>query len=195
MLKKLALLSALTASAMAMHTAEININEKDIEANLLLDMGQFNQSIDPDAVFVGFGYLKGNTDHSDPKGIDNGIFSGQFKVQQEIAEGLEIGVGLKFIAAKELDKNFFAVPIGGEVRYTFPLDIQTPLYVGGLFYYSPEVLSFDNGKNYIEYRVNAGVKLMDRAALEIGYRNIDLNFNQGDLTYNESVYFGLKFSF
>lgn len=197
MLKKLALLSVTAAAAMAMHTAEININEKDIEANLLLDMGQFNHSVDPDAVFLGFGYLAGDKEHSDPKGVKNGIFSGQFKVQQEIARGLVLGVGLKLIAAKEFDKGFYALPVGASINYEFPLDIATPLYIGGQFYYSPEVLSFENGKNYIEYRAMGGIKLMDRASLEIGFRHIDLNFEtpRADLTYNESAYFGLKFSF
>ena len=197
MLKQLALLSTSAITAMAMHTAEININEKDIEANLLFDMGQFNQTVDPDSVFLGLGYIAGNKEHSDPKGIKNGVFSGQFKVQQEIAQGLYLGVGLKLIAAKEFDKGFYALPVGAEARYEFPLDIATPLYIGGQFYYSPEVLSFENAKNYIEYRVMGGIKLMDRASLEVGFRNIDLNFEtpRADLTYNESVYFGLKFSF
>ena len=58
MLKKIGLLCAFSISVFAMHSAEININQKDLEFGLNIDMGQYNRGIEPDTTFVGVTYLK-----------------------------------------------------------------------------------------------------------------------------------------
>jgi len=54
MLKKILLMTVTVISAFALHTAEININDKDLELNAKFDMGQFNETIYPNTVFVLF---------------------------------------------------------------------------------------------------------------------------------------------
>lgn len=51
MLKKISLIALGAVSAFAMHSAEVNINNSDLELSAKLDMGQFNESVKPDTIF------------------------------------------------------------------------------------------------------------------------------------------------
>ena len=53
MLKKITLLLVTSLSLFAMHSAELNINQKDLEAGLKFDIGQFNDNVEPETMFVG----------------------------------------------------------------------------------------------------------------------------------------------
>ena len=65
MLKKLGVATLLSANLMAMHNLELNINDVDLEAGVRLDMGQFNDAVEPNTTFIGVKYLKADYDHSD----------------------------------------------------------------------------------------------------------------------------------
>lgn len=178
------------------HTAELNINDKDFEGKLRFDVGQFNETVMPDSIFFGFGYIKGSEEHSDFKETD-GLVEAAFLMQRPFgnSENLLIGMGIKYEYSRIGDENFSALPIGLEARYLLPVDIGVPMYVGGMFYYSPEVLTFNDAKNYIEYRANFDIELIERGHVLVGYRNIDLNFEHVDMNYNRSWYLGFKFQF
>ncbi|MEA2091347.1 MAG: hypothetical protein U9O83_03150, partial [Campylobacterota bacterium] len=98
MFKKLGLLAIFAVSAFAMHNVELNINDKDLEFGAKLDMGQFNDSTEPDTVFIGAKLLHANEDHSD---IDNSAdmhdyIEMNFLMKREIDNsGLSIGLGVK----------------------------------------------------------------------------------------------------
>ena len=65
MFKKLGLLAVCAASAFAMHNVELNVNDKDLEFGAKIDMGQFNENVEPDTVFVGAKILHGSVDNSE----------------------------------------------------------------------------------------------------------------------------------
>jgi hypothetical protein len=196
MLKKLLLIALSVSSLFAFHTIELNINDKDFEGKLHFDMGQFNESVMPDTTFFGIGYMKGSEQNSDFHDAD-GLVEASFLMQRPFgsSENLLVGMGIKYEYSRINDNDFSAIPLGLEVRYLLPFNVGVPMYVGGIFYYSPEVLTFNDAKNYIEYRAGFDVEIIERGHLVLGYRNIDLNFDAKDMNYNSSWYLGFRFQF
>lgn len=198
MLKKLGLISLCAASAFAMHNFEININDKDLELAGKIDMGQFNQTVDPDTVFVGAKFLKASHNHSDfnsDSEIDS-FYEVNFLMKRNIAEnGLSLGLGVKM----NHTQDFTTIPLGVEAGYKLPLDSAIPLYLGASIYYAPEVLSMDDAKNFLEYRVHVDVEIIQNGMITVGYRNMDTNYdvnsNTSNINYNRSAYIGFKFAF
>ena len=200
MLKKLMMTLALGSSLFAMHEAELNLNNYDLGAKLNLDMGQFAPSVDPDSVFFGAGYLHGsyqNNEHGDDK--DHDLFDLHFFVKQRLKgnSGLSLGVGTKLVYTTIGGYDYYALPIGVMADYELPLGLSIPFILGGDFYFAPEVLSWQDAKNYMEYDLHLDIRLIDRAAVTGGYRRIDTNFDVsgGDYTFNESWFVGVKFRF
>ena len=197
MLKKLAFATLLSANAFAMHNAEINLNETDIEAAITLDAGQFNDAVDPDTTFFGFRFLKSDPASSNQTQINN-YFEGNFHVQNTVGSltDLQIGIGVK-VAYSTFpgDRQFIAVPLGMNLSYALPTQDFVPLYLEGMVYYAPQVLSFSDAKNFFEYKVNFDIEPIDRARITMGYRRIDTRYTDIDVTLNESWFVGVKFKF
>ena len=204
MLKKLSLISVVTASAFAMHGVDININDKDLEFGANLDMGQFVQTVEPNTVFVGARYLKGNEAHSDFNSNDNAYYEANFLMQKPINNsGLTLGLGVKLnhtqcdIAGKTL--NFTSVPLGVEADYKLPVNSPVPLHLGGQLYYAPEVLSMNDAKSFLESRINFDIEVIPNGKITLGYRSLDTNYDYSGTTlnknYNRSAYAGFKFNF
>ena len=201
MLKNLSLLAISAVSAFAMHTVELNINEKDVEGQLRIDMGQFNDSVMPNSVLLGLTLLHGSEDHSD---VDPKTFIEiNFLFQRTIPatdDALTLGMGVKLDYTQLQHKHYkqqdyFAMPIGIEGNYRLPFDIAIPLHIGGSVYYAPEVLSFNDAKNYLEYRAYFDVEIIEGGKIRLGYRNIDTDTKNYDANYNHSAYFGFKMAF
>ncbi len=180
----------------AFHMIELNINDKDFEGKLQFDIGQFNQSVMPDTTFFGIGYMKGSEQNSDFTNAD-GLVEANFLMQRALgsSENFLIGMGIKYEYSRINEKDFSAIPLGLEARYLLPLHIGMPIYLGGIFYYSPQVLTFNDAKNYIEYRGCLNLEIIEHGHIVMGYRNIDLNFDVSDMNYNRSWYLGFQFQF
>ncbi len=180
----------------AFHMLELNINDKDFEGKLQFDIGQFNQSVMPDTTFFGIGYTKGSEQNSDFTNAD-GLVEANFLMQRPLgsSENFLIGMGIKYEYSRINEKDFSAIPLGLEARYLLPFNIGMPIYLGGIFYYSPQVLTFNDAKNYIEYRGYLNLEIIERGHIVMGYRNIDLNFDVSDMNYNRSWYLGFQFQF
>ncbi len=201
MLKKTVTMLALTGSLFAMHEAELNLNNYDLNAKLDLDMGQFNTAVDPDTVFVGARYLHGSHYHSgrDLK-KDEDLFDAHFSVGQHFRGNgtVTLALGAKFVYTSINNYNFYALPLGIAGSYELPLGLPIPFAVGGSIYYAPEVLAWQDAKNYLEYTVFLDVQIIDRAALTAGYRTINTDFDveeRGDLVFNAAWFAGVKFRF
>ena len=184
----------------AMHEAELNLNNYDLEAQLHFDAGQFNEAVEPDAIFFGFGYLHGSHQHSDGDlKKDHDMIDGHFFVRQRLAgvPALTLGMGVKFVYTDLGGYNYYALPLGITARYDLPGDLPIPISVGGKLYYAPQVLAWEDAKNYFEYDAHLTIMLIDRAGLTAGYRkiNTDIDLPGGDLTFNETWFIGVKFRF
>jgi len=196
MLKKLSLIALSAISAFAMHSAEININDKDLELRANIDLGQFNSTVEPDTTFVGFTYLNGNDDNANAN--ISGYAEASFLMKREIQDsGVIFGIGIKSNYTKVRNESFMSIPLGLEVGYTLPVDI--PVVFGAKIYYAPESLSFSNAESFLEYRTDVSIEVIEKGSLILGYRNIDTNIEISNTTidanYNESAYFGFRFAF
>ncbi|MCD6433515.1 MAG: hypothetical protein J7L21_05675 [Sulfurimonas sp.] len=197
MLKKLGLIALCGASAFAMHTIELNVNDKDLEFGARLDMGQFSDATEPDTVFVGGKFLHGDDSHSD---FDNSsdihdYMELNFLMKREIDDiGLSIGLGVKL----NNTENFTTVPLGVEASYKLPVDVKVPMYINAVLYYAPEVLSMGDAKSFLEYRLEFDAEVIKNGHVIAGYRNMDTNYDSdegGNINYNSSPYVGFRFAF
>lgn len=203
MLKKLGLLFTSTVCAFAMHTTEININEKDLGISAKLDMGQFNQTIEPNTTFIGAAIINGSDDYSqDENGYKivglNGYYELNFLMRRAVnSSGFTAGLGMKINHTK-MEDSFISVPLGLELGYTIPSVL--PVIFGVSVYYAPESLSFQEGKNFLQYQASISVELIQRASIVTGFRTIHMKFHNDNETdysiqYNTSSYFGFRFQF
>ena len=194
MLKKLSLMVVSTASVFAMHSAEININDKDLELNTKFDLGQFNDTVEPDTTFLGMSYIKGNLDNSNSAIRD--YFDINFLMRQEIQDsGVNFGIAVKVNYTKVNKELFVTIPLGLEIGYRVPVEV--PVLFNAKVYYAPESLAYGEAESFLEYRVDACVEVIKKGSLVLGYRNLDTNLQntKGNQKYNESVYFGFRFAF
>ncbi len=204
MLKKFGLLSVSVVAAFAMHGVDINVNDKDLEIGAHADMGQFSDTVEPNTVFLGARYLKGNEKHSDFSTNNNAYYELSFLMQKEVANsGLSVGLGVKANFTKadigNKTRDFTSIPLGVEAGYRLPINSALPLYLGGSLYYAPEVLCMNDAKNFLEYRVNFDVEVIQNGRVTLGYRSLDTNYDVSGTTvnknYNRSAYIGFKFQF
>lgn len=197
MLKKLGLLTLSSVAAFAMHTAEININNQDLELVGKLDVGQINRSVEPGTMFVGLKLLNGHEDHSSEENIENGSYLDLnfLMMNKSPIKGLSIGLGVKLNYSDSFDKDYVSVPLGIELKYKLPATNLIPLYLGGNAYYAPSVLSMSDAEDFLEYRAYFDLEVIRSGSLTLGYRYIETNYSKVEYTYNKSAYIGFKFAF
>lgn len=197
MLKKISMLALCGASAFALNTAEINVNDSDLELSGKLDMGQLSNSVEPNTVFLGFRFLDANKKHSEDEKADINSFAElNFLMQKQIARsGLSIGLGVKVNNTKLGNQDFISVPLGLEVSYRIPASEYIPMYIGGSIYHAPSVLSFQDAENFMQYRVNFDLEVIKNGRITIGYRSLDTNYKTLNFNYNQAAYAGFKFAF
>jgi len=204
MLKKLTLLTASAVASMAMHSAELNINDKDLEIGAKFDVGQFNQNVEPDTMFIGASFFSpdatNSLDNLSATSIDP-YFEGNFLIMRPVGNGsVRLGFGVKLNYTKSFAQDFSALPLGLELAYTIPAEKLVPMYVQASVYYAPQVLSFLDAKNYLEYRLYYNVEMIENVTLKVGYRRMDLSYetfssSNDTVNYNSSFYFGVKVDF
>ena len=204
MLKKLGLVLVTSVSLFAMHSGEININEKDLELGLNFDMGQYNRNVEPGTTFAGIKYLNADDENS---ALENGttttpkyFLEASFLIKQEIKDsGLKFGLGVKVNTSQVDSEVFMSIPIGIDISYKLPLKNFIPIELGAVVYYAPQSLSFLDAESYVERRFGLNAEVIERGSIFLGYRNIDTNYNLNDIkvdvNYNKSTYFGFKFEF
>ena len=188
-------MAAFAVSAFAMHNAEININEADLEVAAKFDIGQFNENVEPNTVFVGGRFLNGDAKHSTNSNtaIDP-YFEVNFLMQKEIAKsGVYLGLGAKV----NYTKDYSALPLGLEFKFTIPAPQLVPMYLNGSVYYAPSVLAFSDAKDFLEYRISYDVEIINNGSITVGYRSLNTNYTTavGTFNYNKSWYAGFKFAF
>ena len=193
MLKKISLVALCAASAFAMNSADININDKDLELGVKFDVGQFNDNVEPETMLVGARYLHADEDNSDINDVDD-YYELNFLMQNQMDnEDLVVGLGLKL----NQTEDFISVPLGLEVGYKLPIDTTIPFYLNGMLYYAPSVLTMKDADSYLEYRIGLDIEIIDNARITLGYRVMDTDYDdaRGDIEYNKSMYLGFKFLF
>ncbi|MEA1982865.1 MAG: YfaZ family outer membrane protein [Campylobacterota bacterium] len=204
MLKKISLIVACAASAFALHTAEININDKDLEIGAQFDVGQFNKAVEPETMFLGIKFLNPDASHSEDDNLSiNPYFEGNFLIMKEVGKlGMSFGMGIKLNYSKIEDSDLSSLPLGVAFAYVIPAKELVPMSIEGSLYYAPQVLTFLDAQEYLGYRIHYDIELIENAGVTFGYRSLNATFkedsidtNKKTLNYNSSFYFGFKVKF
>ncbi|NPA60605.1 MAG: hypothetical protein GXO30_09140 [Epsilonproteobacteria bacterium] len=194
MFKKIGLLALCSISLFAMHSVELNINDKDLEIGAKIDMHQFSDTTKEDSVHIGFKFLHADKSHSDLSSSADmhDYYEMNFLMKREIeSTDLTIGLGVKINGTE----SYMSVPIGVEVGYKLPFSSSMPMHIDGAIYYAPEVLSMRDAKSFLEYRLNFEVEVIENASVILGARSLETDYVNKDIRYNSSVYLGFRFSF
>jgi hypothetical protein len=196
MLKKIVLGTLISTAAFAAHQAELNVNNDELEGQVRIDMNQMGIS-SLEGSYLGVRILNGDESNSDRIGNINPLMEVSFMVQRPVQEvpGLAIGLGIKGEYTKFDGNNYAAIPLGIEADMKLPIDASIPFYVGGALYYAPSVLSFRDGEDYLETRIHFDVEPIKNGRIEVGYRMIDTNVKNRDVTYNDAWYLGMRLDF
>ncbi len=200
MLKKIGIISLAAASAMAMHSFSLNINDVDLETGVELDMGQFNEAVEPNTTFIGVKYLKIDSDYSsynDP----SAYVEASFKIQRQIKDtNLFAGLGVKLnYINNDGNNDFMSLPLS--MKFGYKADTELPVYVSLEGFYAPKVLSLQEAEGYYEYRFNIEVELIPNANVNIGFRDMETKYEtttgygSSYIKYNRSAYVGFVFKF
>jgi len=186
MLKKLLLSSLLfTNLVLAENSVGLNINDNDLELLSSININTLTDYANGTTYLLDINYL-----YSDGDNMSQVAFYGQNSLQGR--EGLTFAFGIKGVLASD----FLAFPLMAKSIYTLPLIDEIPTTSLSLaFAYSPQVLSFRDAKNYLEFRVEADMEIIYNVHIFTGYRNIDTEYNNYDKTFNDSFYAGMKLSF
>ena len=110
---------------------------------------------------------------------------------------LTLGVGIKGYLG-ELDavnEDVLAFGIGGEVRYTLPGIMPMALYFHG--HYSPDITSFGDIEEIIDYRFGFQIEVLPQTTAFVGVRHIELaTENDGDVEIDDDrLHIGVRLTF
>lgn len=195
MLKKLLLCALMSTGAFAAHQIEANVNDKDVEGQIRLDMGRMGNAMDN--TYIGARFLNGDNNNSQTITTIDPLMEVSFMVMRPVrgVQGLKLGLGIKAEYTKLDGYTYAAVPLGAEAELQLPLNTPFPFYLGGALYYAPSVLSFKDGDSYMETRIHLDAEPINNGRIEVGYRKIDTDLKNRNVTYNDSWYFGLRLDF
>jgi hypothetical protein len=194
MLKKLVLSTLISSAAFAAHQVEVNVNDKEVEGQIRLDMGRMGEM---EHTYMGGRFLNGDNNNSQTIADPDPLMEVSFMVQNDVrgVRGLKLGLGFKGEYTKIDGQSYAAIPLGVEAELKLPLNSPIAFYLGGAMYYAPSVLSFKDADGYFETRIHLDAQPIDNARIEVGYRKIDTDLNNRSVTYNDAFYFGLRLDF
>lgn len=110
-------------------------------------------------------------------------------------DGLKFGFDVALnLAETDPDENLVAVGIGVNAAYSPPA--MRGLGVEGHFVYSPEIFTFADAEDYVEWGLGVNYQVLPNARLTLAYQNIEAEFeNIGDRELDDSVRIGIKLDF
>lgn len=196
MMKKILIGALISTAAFAANQGELNINNHDLEAQIRLDMKQMGFS-SLEGSYVGARILNGDESNSDRIGNTDPLMEVSFMVQRPVEQvpGLAIGLGIKGEYTRFDGEHYSAIPLGIEADMKLPIEFLVPFYVGGALYYAPSVLAFQDADTYVEKRLHFDIVPIKNGRIELGYRIIDTDVKNRNVTYNDAWYLGMRIDF
>jgi YfaZ precursor len=113
--------------------------------------------------------------------------------------GLTIGIGAKAVAAtikwSPSRQKATAVALGAQVRYELPVDRRVAF--SGEFYYAPEIITFADAKQYLQYGARAEFSISPQMQVYAGYRKtkFTLRPSGADAVLINGPHVGVQLSF
>ncbi len=110
---------------------------------------------------------------------------------------LKFGVGVKLLGAEldEPDLTAAALAVGGQIRYVFPSTTPFALLAEGFI--SPDITSFSDAEQMLEYRFALELEVTPSARAYLGYRKIEFDMTNGlkDYEMDDEVHLGVRLAF
>jgi hypothetical protein len=109
-------------------------------------------------------------------------------------EPFTVGLGVRAVSIDANVADGSAVSIGGFFRYVMP-DYNRFAF-GGYAYVAPSVTSFGDMDRYLEYGIRAEYRVMKKASLYLGARDVSADFTGGgDATIDDGFHVGISLEF
>jgi hypothetical protein len=126
---------------------------------------------------------------------DNGdMASLGVQVSQSVNPQVQASVGFKGVGLFNDRKNSAVIALGGSVNAALPM--VPKLYLGAHAWFAPSVVSFNQVKNFRDVGAQLSYRLLDNAALFVGYRHVQVNYdNSVNLKLFKGAQAGLQLTF
>ncbi|MFW2373886.1 MAG: YfaZ family outer membrane protein [Gammaproteobacteria bacterium] len=130
---------------------------------------------------------------------DDVMFSASMMVSGHGAgnnRALKFGVGVKLLGADldVPDMTASALALGGQIRYVIPSTTPVALLAEGFI--SPDITSFNDAEQYLEYRFALELEVTPSARAYIGYRKIEIDLGGArDYEMDDDVHLGVRLAF
>ena len=171
----------------------LNIGDEFIE-------GRVNVKVNPieTPLRVGGGFIINEKD------IDYWLANVNFALQDEVfTPALNMGLGLKFAFGTTDfltgDLDTLALPFEFLADYDFrKSSVNIPVSLLATIAFAPKVLSFSDTEEFFEFYTTASFHINNYAAVYLGYRRLDIDYEKGGLQPNlsDDVWLiGVKFTF
>ncbi len=168
---------------------ELIVNDSDIEARLdvLLNTGGA-------PLTLGAGFLYSDDD-------DFWLTNLNVSIKDEVfTPGLNLGLGFKGVFgetdAKPDDFTTLALPFQFLVEYDFrESGANLPISITASLAWAPEILSFSDTEDYFEFYTAVYIHVNYWAAIVVGYRNIEIEYDDDVEGEHDAFYFGARLTF
>lgn len=175
--------SALALTQVQAHTLDLGISNDAFSVD-------YNNQIPKSELNVGAGTLH-NTEQGD-------TYYGSLFVADNVnqSSGILAGLGVRayYIDSEETDSDGKALGLGGFLNWDIP---SVPhLSLRGDLYYAPDVLTFDDIEEFIDFSGRVQYRVIEQAWIYAGYRRIKLETELGaDTNIEEGGFAGMMFWF
>ena len=176
-------------------TALSNANANDFEAALSKETAQFTFRSDSSLIGWGGSDLALGLFYNEDS--DFILQASLLQMRQASEENpLTFGVGVKGYLGTldDPDEDVFAFAIGGQVRYTIAGTMPMAVYVEG--YYAPDITSFGDTEEVIDYTVGFQIEALPQTIAFVGVRHLEFEGDDGDYEADDdNIHFGVRLTF
>lgn len=171
-------------------------NANDFEAALSQETAQFTFRSDSSLIGWGGADLAIGLFYNDESDI---IAQASLVQMRQASEDtpLTFGVGVKAYLGHldDIDEEVAAFAIGGEVRYTIPGTM--PMAVYGRGFYAPEITSFADAKEVIDYTIGFQLEILPQTVGFVGIRHLEFDTDDSG-SYDaddDNLHIGVRLTF
>jgi hypothetical protein len=167
----------------------------DFEAALSKETAQFTFRSDSSLIGWGGADLALGLFYNDES--DFILQAGLLQMRQASQENpLTFGVGVKAYLGQldDPDEDVFAFGIGGQIRYTFAGTMPMAVYLDG--YYAPDITSFGDIEEVIDYTIGFQIEALPQTIGFIGLRHLEFEGDDGGYDADDdNIHFGVRLTF
>lgn len=176
-------------------TALSNANANDFEATLSKETAQFTFRSDSSLIGWGGADLSFGLFYNEES--DFILQAGLLQMRQASEENpLTLGVGVKAYLGQldDPDEDVFAFAIGGRIQYTIPGTMPMAVYFEG--YYAPEITSFADTEEVIDYTLGFQIEALPQTVAFVGLRHLEFEVDSGDYDADDdNIHVGVRLTF